>query len=76
MKKLFFTALAVLAFSGSGFAEGKEVKTSLTTFGGYCYAGAAAGFNSVIRNGGTITAAWNTYYDVLFACQSNTYISG
>ncbi len=26
MKKLFFTAVAVLAFNGVGFAEGKEIK--------------------------------------------------
>ena len=26
MKKLFITAVAVLAFSGAGFAEGKEIK--------------------------------------------------
>lgn len=34
MKKLFFTAVAVLAFSGSGFAEGKvdkEIKSKSGT---------------------------------------------
>lgn len=29
MKKLFFTAVAVLALSGSGFAEGKVVKSKI-----------------------------------------------
>ncbi len=71
MKKLFFTAVAVLAFSSAGFAEGKEVKV----FRPSCAWGAAAAFNQVINLGYGIGAAWSVYVASYNGCMGTGYTS-
>ena len=69
MKKLFFTAVAVLAFSGAGFAEGKEVKVFKLNCGDF----ASQVLDTYESSFGCLGSSYNFYYGyVLGLCIGKT----
>jgi hypothetical protein len=66
MKKLLFTAVAVLAFSSAGFAEGKEVKVK--DFKTPCGRAGDAAYLNAIACGATREQALTEVFNVIYAC--------
>ncbi len=68
MKKLFFTAVAVLAFSGAGFAEGKESKVFRNSI---CREVGNSVYASMIGAGATHDQAMTAVWNAIVICNGN-----